>query len=337
MKHYNIPIFIPEWACPFQCIYCNQKVISGTEKIPSIENVISIIEKYLSTINYKNSEVEIAFFGGNFTGLPATVQKQYLEVAFKYITSQIVKSIRISTRPDYINAENLELLKKYNVKTIELGVQSLEDEVLFQSERGYKSVDVDKACKLIKNNEFELGLQMMVGLPGDTPQKSIETAKKIVKLGAQNTRIYPTLVIKNTELEKLFYQGMYSPLSLIDTITIVKQLIMIFENANIKVIKVGLHPSDNLTMLGIVAGPFHYSFRQLCETEIWFDIFTSYFNSKKISKLMSADIFVSPTNITSAVGYQTKNKIMLSKLFRKVRFIADEKLKHRDFYVHTYR
>lgn len=323
-------------ACPFQCIYCNQKTISGIENIPSTKEVVDIIEKHLSTINHTNSEVEIAYFGGNFTGLPIDLQLQYLETAYGFVFSKKVKSIRISTRPDYIYEKNLELLLDYGVKTIELGVQSLDDDVLSISERGYKSKDVFEACKLIKNKGFILGLQMMVGLPGDTPQKSIETAKKIVELGAQNTRIYPTLVIRNTKLEELFHNGLYSPLSLDNAISLVKDIILIFESVDIKIIKVGLHPSDKLTDNGIVAGPFHYSFRQLCETEIWHDIFTSYFTTKNTSTLSSVDVFVSPSNICSAVGYQTKNKLLLSKLFNKVRFISDQNLKQREFYVHTH-
>lgn len=336
MKHYNIPIFIPELACPFQCIYCNQKTISGIENIPQANDVIKIIENHLSTIDFLNSDVEIAFFGGNFTGLPIDVQEEYLSIANRFIISKKVKSIRISTRPDYIFPKNLDLLDKYGVRTIELGVQSLDDEVLKLSERGYKYKEVANACKMIKNKGFELGLQMMIGLPGDSPQKSIETANKIVELGARNTRIYPTLVIKNTKLENLFYQGYYSPLTLENAVSIVKHLILIFEKANIKIIKIGLHPSDSLIKTGLVAGPFHYSFRQLCETEIWHDILINYFKTSESSNSISANIFVAPSSINSAVGYKTKNKITLSKILKKVRFIEDNKLKNRDFYVHTY-
>jgi len=181
VKHYNIPIFIPELACPFQCIYCNQKTISGVQKIPSLKEVESIIENHLSTIDYENSDVEIAFFGGNFTGLSINNQIKYLRIAQKYVASRKVKSIRLSTRPDYIDDENLEILKSYGVRTIELGVQSFDDDVLKLSERGYTSSEVFKAISIIKKMRFKFGLQMMVGLPGDTEQKSIETAKKIAE------------------------------------------------------------------------------------------------------------------------------------------------------------
>ncbi len=336
MKHYNIPIFIPELACPFQCIYCNQKTISGVQKIPSLKEVESIIENHLSTIDYENSDVEIAFFGGNFTGLSINNQIKYLRIAQKYVASRKVKSIRLSTRPDYIDDENLEILKSYGVRTIELGVQSFDDDVLKLSERGYTSSEVFKAISIIKKMRFKFGLQMMVGLPGDTEQKSIETAKKIAESGADNTRIYPTLVIKNTKLESLYKQGFYKPLELNDALNIVKQLILIFENANIKIIKIGLHPSDKLIKSGLIAGPFHLSFRQLCETEIWYDLFYDFFSKNNIDNHNFANIYVSPDKINDAVGYQTKNKKYLLSKFKNVRFLPDNKLKNRDFHVHTY-
>ena len=230
-QHFNIPVFIPELACPFQCIYCNQQKISGRLKIPSPKEIDRIIIDHLNTISKNKSEIELAFFGGNFTGIPVNEQEEYLKLVQPYINSGQISGIRLSTRPDYINNKVLELLKKYNVKTIELGAQSLDDDVLKLSKRGHTAKDTERASEIILKAGFSLGLQMMIGLPGDTLGKSIFTAKKIIELGADNTRIYPALVIKDTKMEKMYAEGKYHPLSLEDAVRWSKELLLIFEKA----------------------------------------------------------------------------------------------------------
>lgn len=196
LKHYTIPIFIPELACPHQCVFCDQRKISGQQEIPNIDDINKKIKAYLKTIPEKRSRVEIGFFGGSFTGLPMDQQEMYLKAAAEFVKGRRVEGIRLSTRPDYINREILDLLKKNKVITIELGAQSMDPGVLAKSGRGHSVEDIEKASKMIIDDGFELGLQMMIGLPGDTLEKAKHTAKKIVELGARNTRIYPTLVIK---------------------------------------------------------------------------------------------------------------------------------------------
>jgi histone acetyltransferase (RNA polymerase elongator complex component) len=330
-RHYSIPIFVPELACPHQCIYCNQHLISGINKIPNSSDVISTIESYLSTINYAENEVEVGFFGGSFTGISIEEQINYLQLVQPYINRGIVKSIRISTRPDYITEENLLILKKYNVKTIELGAQSLDNEVLAKSERGHFVADVEKASVLIKSYEFDLGLQMMIGLPGDNLEKSIATANKIIELKADNTRIYPCVIIKNTKLEQLYLNDEYLPLSLSESIIYLKKLITLFEDHDIKIIRVGLHPSKDLDEGAFIAGPYHPSMRQIAETEIWFDLLKHFEYENDINKHFI--VYVSYNQRNNAIGYQAKNKKFLEQFYYKVSFVVDENLINRNYYV----
>jgi len=329
-KHFNIPVFIPELACPFQCIYCNQRTISGQIKIPDSNEIKATIENYLQTITVPNATIELAFFGGNFTGLNQKEQIDYLDLVQPYIKEGKIAGIRLSTRPDYINKEIIEILKKYNVTTIELGAQSLDDGVLRLSKRGHTAEDAEFASKLILESGFKLGLQMMVGLPGDTLVKTKFTASRIVELSADNTRIYPTLVIKGTEFEKMYNSGLYIPLSLEDAVIWSTEVLKIFESGGVDVIKLGLHPSEGLlTGHDLVAGPFHQSFRELVLTEIWREILEP-LQKKKDQKL---EIFVPPDQFNYAVGYQAKNKKLLLNNFREVIFKRANEIKKRNFKV----
>lgn len=281
---------------------------------------MNTIETYLSTIPEK-SEVELAYFGGNFTGIPIHEQEDFLKLVQPYFKKGRISGIRISTRPDYIDKEILDLLKKYNVSSIELGAQSLDDDVLIRSGRGHTFQDIESASKLISEAGFSLGLQMMIGLPGDTKEKSICTARKIIALGAENTRIYPTLVIKETQLEKLYKEGKYIPLNLDEAVSWSKELLIIFELANVKILRLGLHPSEGLLSgTDLIAGPFHPSFRELVLTEIWADKLRS-LTEKSGEKI---EITVPPYQFNYAIGYNAKNRAMLERKFKKVKFIRDE-------------
>jgi histone acetyltransferase (RNA polymerase elongator complex component) len=327
-KHFNIPVFIPELACPFQCIYCNQRKISGCIKIPTPEEINKIIDVRLRTIPGEGAEIEVAFFGGNFTGLNLKEQEVYLKIVQPYIQAGKVSCIRVSTRPDYINREVLKLLKKYNVNTIELGAQSMDNEVLRRVERGHTSEDTIEAAKMIKEEGFSLGLQMMIGLPGDSLQKSIYTANKITELKADNTRIYPVLVIKGTKLEELYRTGEFKPLPLDEAVTWSKELLKIFEESNVTVIRIGLHPSEGL-LSGeeLVAGPFHPSFRELVLTELWHDLLEP-LHSKPSDCI---EIVVAPDQLNYAIGHKGKNKTLLLKYFKSVKFKSSDQLNGRHF------
>lgn len=328
--HFTIPVFVPELACPNRCVFCNQLNISGTLCQPSDGEIIEIIEQRLGTIP-AGSEVEIGFFGGNYTGIPMADQEHLLKLVQPYLKSGDVSSIRISTRPDYIDMQRLDLLKRYGVRTIELGAQSLDNEVLKLTGRGHTVTDVRKASLLIHANGFSLGLQMMIGLPGDTLKKSLQTADEIVRLGAVSTRIYPTLVIKDTELETLYLDGKYKPLSLEEAVNWAKAIVPVFERGGVKIIRLGLHPSEGLlNRENLVAGPFHVSFAELVYTELWNDLLLPYTLGAKASKIA---ITVAEGQVNAAVGYEGKNRDLLKQKFDIVIFRSDLSLHGRTFNV----
>jgi histone acetyltransferase (RNA polymerase elongator complex component) len=328
-KHFTIPLFIPQLACPFQCVYCNQRNISGQKISITESEIVEVINKYLSTIPTENSEIEAGFFGGNFTGLSIEEQEKYLKIVQPYPESGAIHGIRLSTRPDYIDVEILALLKRYHVKTIELGAQSLDEEVLRLSGRGHTAQEIVNASSLIKKWGFDLGLQMMCGLPADTLEKSLQTARTIVSLGADNTRIYPALVIKDTELENLFQEKKYIPLSLEEAVEWTKEIYKVFEEAGVKVIRMGLHPSEGLLDGGsLVAGPFHVSFGELVMTALWKEAFMPLLKDKQNEMVIS----VPAEQINNAIGHRAANKKMLEQHYKKVRFITDPLLKGRNFH-----
>jgi histone acetyltransferase (RNA polymerase elongator complex component) len=329
-RHYTIPVFIPMEACPFQCIFCDQNRISGKSVVPSVEEVISILHQYLATIPEKNAEVEVGFFGGTFTGLSPGRQRTYFDTVLPFIENGRIQGIRLSTRPDFISREILDLLKEYPVKMIELGAQSMDDAVLKRSGRGHTSLDTENASRMIREAGFSLGLQMMIGLPGDTEEKSLNTARKIVEFGACETRIYPVIVIKGTPLEDLFLKGKYIPLELEEAIRVTKNIMRIFDDSGVKIIRIGLHPSQGLLNKSVyVCGPFHASFRELVMTAAWTDRFGDLFNEKQGDFIQ---IRVNPADLNHAIGYYGKNRKLLEKQFRTVKFVADPEIKEKTFH-----
>ena len=331
-KHFTIPVFIPMEACPFQCIFCDQKRITGKDIVPSAKDVVNLVNQYLSTLPENNANIEIGFFGGTFTGLPEEKQRSYFEKVLPFINKGRIQGIRLSTRPDFISKEILDLLMEYPVKTIELGAQSMDDEVLRRSGRGHTSKDIVIASRMIQEAGFSLGLQTMIGLPGDTEEKSVATARKIAELGARETRIYPLIVIKGTPLEELFLKGKYNPLGFEEAIEITKNVMKVFDEANVKIIRIGLHPSEGLLNRNdYIAGPFHPSFRELVMTSAWTDRFSDLLN-KKPGDIIA--IRVNPADLHPAIGYYGKNRKLLEKHFRIVKFQADPEIKEKTFYAH---
>ena len=266
--HSNIPIFLPQLACPHQCIFCNQNHISSQNDVPSPHEARTIIERNLATIP-RNYDIQIAFFGGSFTCLPLEIQESYLQVAQPFIENGSVSGIRISTRPDYIDDDILRMLKRYRVTDIELGAQSTNDEVLRKSGRGHDRNAIQNAAEKINAYGFQLGLQMMLGLPGDTLETSLQTARDIIAFGAKTTRIYPTLVVADTPLAKLYEQGKYTPLSLEQAVEWTSRIYTLFVENNVTVLKVGLHPNKDFTSNKyLLAGPFHQSFKEVVLSNI---------------------------------------------------------------------
>jgi histone acetyltransferase (RNA polymerase elongator complex component) len=333
VRHFTIPVFIPEEACPNRCVFCNQHRIAGAECAPSVAEVVAKVDEHLLTIPVGN-DVEIGFFGGNFTGIPVEKQKAYLASVQPYFESGRINGIRISTRPDYISKEILLMLKQYHVTTIELGAQSLDEEVLKLAGRGHTATQVHEASQLIIDNGFNLGLQMMIGLPGDNAEKSIYTAQEIIRLGAECTRIYPTLVIKDTELEQLYLEGKYQPLSQDEAISRVADIVPLFIAADVKILRIGLHPSEGLLdNTSLVAGPFHVAFGELVFSEIWRRLISkmAFENGKR--NVLTLTVASGMRN--AAIGHKAMNKAMLLESFRKVVFEENTELKGFEYHAHT--
>lgn len=320
MKHqYIIPIFVPHLGCPNDCIFCNQKSISGQKKNMTKEQAKNIIDNYLKNLNDSDALIEIAFFGGSFTAINENLQNELLELAYTYVKEGKVESIRISTRPDYIDKNILKRLKKYKVKTIELGVQSANDFVLKRANRGHTFEDVKKASKLIRWYGFRLGHQMMVGLPESTRQDEINTAKALIKLKPKMVRIYPVLVVKNTKLEKEYENGIYKALPLPQAVETCKQLVRMFSDKNIDIIRVGLQNTDEISdpsseKSEVVAGPYHPAFRQLVESGLWYDAIVE--KIKKLNvKVKEVQVTVNPLDVNNVIGHKKDNVLKLKEFY----------------------
>ena len=327
MSHANISIFVPHKGCPNQCSFCNQKSIASTSFVPNGEFVKKECEKALDIFKGDVSSAQIAFFGGSFTAIDHDLMVELLSSANEYIGEGMFDSIRISTRPDCISVEILETLKKYNVRSIELGAQSMNDETLNLNRRGHTAKDVINASNLIKNMGFELGLQMMVGLYGDTAVDAFKTAEKIAELNPDTVRIYPTIVIKDTYLAELYTLGKYLPLNVDEAVDICTKLLEYFSEKGINVIRLGLHDSETLKS-DMLAGPYHPAFRELCESSLLL--------SKLVDKLStmpkgSYKIFVAPSMVSKFVGQEKSNILYLCEIGYNVRICADERINGNDF------
>jgi len=314
-RHINIPVFIPHKGCPNDCIFCNQKKISGYIEAPEVDGIKSIIEAHLGTKKPSDS-YEIAFFGGSFTGLPLNEQEQYLKLAESYVNAGFVDGIRLSTRPDYINEKILLFLKKFPVKVIELGIQSLDNEVLMRSKRGYTRDMALKACRMVKNMGFLLGVQVMLGLPADTLEKSIETSKTLIAEKPDMVRIYPTLVIKGTELETEYAAGRYRPLTVSEAVSWCERIIPLYENAGIKVLRIGLQGSNEIREGGeVLAGPVHPAFGELVYSRIWLNRIIDGIERAGKAMTKSIVIHVPQNSVSSVIGQKRENIDVLKERY----------------------
>ena len=296
MKKGNISIFVPHLGCPCQCSFCNQKTITGQANQPTPQDVDKAVKTALKS---KGFDYEIAFFGGSFTAIDREYMISLLKAANKYIKSNEVKGIRISTRPDYIDKEILDILKSYGVTSIELGAQSMSDDVLLANDRGHSAESVFKSSEFIKSYGFSLGLQMMTGLYKSDIQKDLYTAETFVKINPDTVRIYPTVIMKDTKLAELYLNGEYTPYSLEKSINLCSKLIELFEKNNIKIIRLGLHYSDSLVN-NSYGDNYHPAFKELCENKLFYNKFiekakdfpdlneikTVVINSKSLSKFL---------------------------------------------------
>ena len=311
MKHVNIPVFIPHLGCPNDCVFCNQKRISGTSSFDK-NSVNVIIKNALSTVDSNNCETEIAFFGGSFTGIDRDDMLYLLQTAYKYVKHGEVASIRLSTRPDYIDREILRILQEYGVKTIELGLQSMDNRVLSLCKRGHTAEQAVKACNLIKEYGFELIGQMMIGLPGSDLEKELYTADLIARL-CDGARIYPTVVLRETELCEMAKNKCYTPLTLEDAILRTGEILFVFAEARKPVIRIGLQSGDELYDPDVVyGGDYHPAIGELAENYVFY---------KKTEKLLKGKdtegknlvIFCPCGCVSKVVGQKKINKEKLIK------------------------
>ena len=328
-KHKNLSVFIPHLGCPNQCSFCDQRSISGAQSAPTAAEVAEVCDEFLPREN--GEDYEIAFFGGSFTAIDRCYMIDLLKTAYGFVRQGRAMGIRISTRPDCIDEEVLGILKQYGVTSIELGAQSMQDEVLKLNLRGHTEADVNRASQLIKQYGFSFGLQMMTGLYGqkDYMAYAVDTANKFVALQPDTVRIYPTVTLKNTMLEKVFLSGEYVPPTVDETVEICAELMDIFDNAGIKIIKMGLHADTGLEDK-IVAGPYHPAFRELCLAQQKFARIKQQLTNKEQKIII---IKVNPKQLSQWKGQKNTNIQKLAQLGYTAQIVGDNAVESDNFII----
>lgn len=322
MKHANVGIFVPHNGCLHQCSFCNQWSITGQCEQPSPQDVRQAAEIAKKTLKGRSQEAEIAFFGGSFTAIDENYMLSLLQAAFPYIEDGAFSGIRISTRPDAIDSRILNLLKEYRVTAIELGAQSMDDNVLLFNRRGHTADQVKRASELIRQYGFSLGLQMMTGLWRDTKEGAIRTAQELIRLSPDTVRIYPTIVMEHTLLAEKYRAGEYVPMSLEEAIDLCSKLLYLFEDAQISVIRLGLHSTPQLEA-GKIAGPYHPAFRELCESRQFFKKVRDWLQLQKIPCGLIT-LKINPRYRSRAVGCNKKNLLEWKRLGYQITIVEDE-------------
>ena len=311
-KHKNIPIFIPHLGCPNDCAFCNQHRISGrTSFDPSM--VEREIEEALATMPM-GTEAEIAFFGGSFTGLDRGLMTYLLDVAENYVRAGKVSSVRLSTRPDYISDEILTLIRNYRVKTVELGLQSLDDAVLTACRRGHTAKQAEEACRMVKEAGFSLVGQMMTGLPAATGESEVMTAERICALGADGARIYPTVVLKDTALYEMLLDGRYCPPSEEEAITRAADALEVFLRHGVPVLRIGLQASEGMTKEHAVAG-YHPAMGELVEGEIYYRCMAEALSALPETEGREVTFSIPCGSLSRAIGQKGRNRRRLCERF----------------------
>lgn len=319
MRHVNIPVFIPHLGCPNNCVFCDQRKISGCVSFDET-GIEKDIETVLSTLS-PDDEAEIAFFGGSFTGIDRGLMLRLLGISDRFVNSGRVRSVRCSTRPDYIDGEVLSILSEHHVETVELGIQSISDEVLTASKRGHTAEQAVKACRAVKEFGFRLVGQMMIGLPTSTPDDEIGTARTICALGADGARVYPTVVFAGTELAEMSSDGRYEPLTVDGAIERTASVLDVFDRAGVPVIRVGLCSGESLSSPeSAVGGANHPALGELAMGELFYrriceraDRITA--DADCEGKTMT--VYVPRGAISKAVGQKKRNILRLSEKYCK--------------------
>ena len=317
-NQYTIPIFIPHKGCPHACVFCNQRRISGTIKDTTVEDVDNIIKEYLDYYLNTDKKIEIAFFGGSFTGIDLSLQEAYLKVAYKYIIDGKVDSIRLSTRPDYINDEILTLLTKYGVKTIELGVQSMNDEILDKAKRGHTRDDVINASNLIRQYGIRLGHQIMIGLPYSSINSEVYTIKECLKLEPEQLRIYPVYVIEDSELYDMYEAGEYKALEIGEAVDRCVAVIHECQKTNVQIIRLGLQSTSEITAKNTnIYGPVSDNFAEY----VMAALIRERIENEIVNKDGDIVVYVPKRYISATIGPKKINKIYFENKFN-VKYIV---------------
>lgn len=327
-KHSNIAIFIPHNGCPHQCAFCNQRTISGAVTQPTAGDVREAVKKALASPRFEGNHAEIAFFGGSFTAIDRAYMMELLEAAHEFIKSGQVAGIRISTRPDAIDGEILEILREYGVTSIELGAQSMRDDVLQMNRRGHTARDVIDASQLIKKYGFSLGLQMMTGLYGDDNHGARYTARRLASLRPDTVRIYPTVVLEGTELAEKMRSGEYTPQGYEEAAQLCAGLLRFFEQRGINVIKLGLHASDGVEG-SMVGGAYHPAFRELCEGILYYRLIKRTL-SEQYPNGGEFTVYVHSRDISKACGQKKCNIVRLAKEGWSVTIKGDDSIEGKE-------
>jgi len=312
-----IPIFLPNLGCPHQCAFCNQTSITGvTPDTISPDTLCLLINEFLEYKKTQRRSVQVSFYGGNFLGLKKDYIRILLDETTKFVKNKSIDSIRFSTRPDTISDKQLDIIKDYPVSTIEIGVQSMDNQVLAMAKRGHTALETEKAAALLKERNYDVGMQMMVGLPGDDETKSLFTAQRIASLSPDFVRIYPTVVLAHSRLAVWYRNGEYTPWSLSRCVALVKNLYLFFKSKNIQVIRMGLQASGDLAKdTTILAGPYHPAFGHMVHSEIFMDMAVSIIQAEKGS-YDKITINVHPRNISKMRGLKNKNVESLKNKFQ---------------------
>jgi len=308
MRKLIIPIFVVYKGCPNRCVFCNERITAGTHPDRITETHFrDTVDTYLKRSGKGAGGIQIAFYGGNFTGIDGDYQEELLSYARSYIREGTVGSVRVSTRPDYIDEEVVDRLRQYDVTTVELGAQSFIDEVLDRSRRGHSARDVVDAVMLLKDQGFETGLHLMAGLPGDTKERFYYTVDETVRLKPDTVRIHPTVIFKETALADSYRQGTYHPLSMEEAVALSKYALVRFTQADIRVIRIGLQMTAEMEEAGtIVAGPHHPAFRSLVDGSLFFDMAAGLLKGTHPGN-HGVTFIASPHDVNSVRGLNNRN------------------------------
>lgn len=325
-RPFIIPVFVPHLGCPHRCLFCNQKSITGHgEGEVSARRVRARISEFLAFKGAHRGSVEVAFYGGNFLGLPASYRKTLLDEAQRFVSEGKVGGIRFSTRPDTVSDQTIGPLAPYAIRAVELGAQSMDDQVLALSRRGHRAEDTVRSVRYLKSEGLAVGLQIMPGLPGDSRESMLQTGRRVAELRPDFVRIYPTIVVKDTMLANWYHAGRFEPLTLRQAIEITKDLYALFVKNRIVVIRMGLQAGASLLEPGtIIAGPFHPCFGHMVYSRFFRDLVVQRLEKQKgLRKIVV--LRVSPGDVPKAIGYRRENIRVLAKRFDlgDIRVIGD--------------